>query len=165
MRWKLVVVLAIVAGGGGAIWLLAQKSEPHAVVPAADLRPAKATPPTGARVLRLSGLTSARQFVNINAPKVLGGPEGGGNAMILLKLVKAGSPVKKGQLIAEIDSQSVKDHVDDVTDIVRQAKSDIVKRQAEHAVAWDQAQHTLRQPNPNSPKPQPTPPTPPPPPH
>jgi multidrug resistance efflux pump len=96
-------------------------------------------------VLRLSGLTSARQFANINAPKLRGGPEGGGQAMILMKLAKAGSAVKKGQLIADIDSQSVKDHVDDVADMVRQAKSDIVKRQAEQAVEWETVQKNLRQ--------------------
>ncbi|MDP8979317.1 MAG: efflux RND transporter periplasmic adaptor subunit [Acidobacteriota bacterium] len=133
MLSKLGCALAVFAAGGGALWLQAEKSQPATAVPA------------GARVLRLSGLTSARQFVNINAPKLRGGPEGGSQAMILMKLVKAGAAVKKGQLIADIDSQTVKDHVDDVADMVRQAKSDIVKRQAEQAVEWEIVQKNLRQ--------------------
>jgi HlyD family secretion protein len=96
----------------------------------------------GGRVLRLAGQTSARRFYNITAP-TLRGPEAG-KSLVLMKLVKSGAFVRKGELIAQIDAQTTADHVDDVADLVKQAQSDIVKRKAEQAVEWENLQQTLR---------------------
>ncbi|MCL5743564.1 MAG: efflux RND transporter periplasmic adaptor subunit, partial [Acidobacteria bacterium] len=52
--------------------------------------------------------------------------------------------VKKGELLAEIDSTSTRDHIDDVQDTVTAAANDIVKRKAEQAVEWENLQQTLR---------------------
>src|SRR5205085_3720513 len=93
-------------------------------------------------VLRLTGQTSARTFTNVTAP-MLRSPEGN-RALVLMKLAKAGAFVKKGELIAQIDAQTARDHVDDVADSVRQAQADIRKRRAEQEIEWENLQQTLR---------------------
>jgi len=47
-------------------------------------------------------------------------------------------------LIAQIDAQSIKDHVDDLTALVVQADADIKKRKAEQAIEIENLQQTLR---------------------
>jgi HlyD family secretion protein len=90
--------------------------------------------------IRLNGQTSARNFYNITAP-IMRGPESGGS-MVILKLAKAGSLVKAGDMLVQIDGQTMADHVDDVKDQLRQGENDVAKRKAEQAVelgALDQA--------------------------
>jgi multidrug efflux pump subunit AcrA (membrane-fusion protein) len=64
--------------------------------------------------------------------------------MILLKLAPSGSRVKKGDIIAQIDAQSAEDHIEDVTDTVKQAGNDIHKREAEHLVEMGQLELALK---------------------
>lgn len=92
--------------------------------------------------LRISGQTSARNFVTVTAP-LLRGPENRGS-LVLLELAKSGTAVKKGQLLARIDAQSAQDHIDDLRDTLAQATNDIQKRQAEQKVEWESMQQTLR---------------------
>jgi HlyD family secretion protein len=63
----------------------------------------------------------------------------------LIYLVKPGAPVKKGQTIAQLDATSAGDQEEDVADRLKQAKSDIVSRKAEQAIAWETLQQSLRQ--------------------
>ncbi|MCE5306115.1 MAG: efflux RND transporter periplasmic adaptor subunit [Acidobacteriales bacterium] len=141
LRWLLLPLLLVGAGATGyLIWgKPAPQSKKASVV---VVRTVKATTGPMARTLRLTGQTSARVFAAITAPR-LRGPERG-NAMILIRLVKSGSTVKKGELLAEIDSTSTRDHIDDVQDMVTAAEKDIVKRKAEQAVEWENLQQTLR---------------------
>ena len=143
MRAKILLLLAIAAVGGGTAYLLSGKTSNPKPDAASDLQVVKTAPTTIQRVLRLSGQTSARKYFNVTAP-MLRGPESG-KALVLIKLVKSGAPVKKGELIAQIDAQATEDHLDDVRDQVRQAQNDIVKRKAEQAVEWENLQQTLRQ--------------------
>jgi hypothetical protein len=92
--------------------------------------------------LRLSGQTSARNFSTITAP-LLRGPEMRGS-LVLMKLAKPGSMVHRGDLIAQLDAQSVEDHIDDLKDTVQQAANDVQKRGAEQKVEWEDMQQTLR---------------------
>ncbi|MCX6621560.1 MAG: efflux RND transporter periplasmic adaptor subunit [Acidobacteria bacterium] len=47
-------------------------------------------------------------------------------------------------MLAQLDAQSASDHIDDVSDTVRQAESDVRKRAAEQAVEFDQLSQTAR---------------------
>lgn len=94
------------------------------------------------RTLRVGGTTSAREFANVIAP-ILRGPDAR-NALYLSKVVKGGVTVKKGDVVAQIDVQSLLDRIDDVRDTVRQAENDITKRKAEQSVESEQLQQTLR---------------------
>lgn len=143
MRAKILLLLAIAGLGAGAAYLLSGKTQTPKPAPEINFQVAKAAPSTIQRVLRISGQTSARKYFNVTAP-MLRGPEAG-KALVLIKLVKSGAPVKKGDLIAQIDAQATEDHLDDIVDQVRQGNADIVKRKAEQAVEWETLQQTLRQ--------------------
>lgn len=92
--------------------------------------------------LRMTGQTSARNFANVITPR-LQGPESRGS-MTLLKVAKSGSHVRKGEILAQIDAQSIQDHLDDLYDTVNTAQNDVRKRQAEQAVETETLQQTLR---------------------
>lgn len=142
MRLKIILPAAVLAAGGGALYMLQGKQQaPQRPTP--PLSPARAVTPSTSRTVRLTGLTSARKYATITAP-MLRGPESN-KGLILLSLVKAGSFVRKGEEIARIDAQSTEDHIDDVKDTVKQAESDVVKRKAEQAIESQNLQQTLRQ--------------------
>jgi HlyD family secretion protein len=82
------------------------------------------------------------QFANITAPSMRG-PDSN-REMVLLMTATPGSWVKKGTMIASIDSQSMQDHVDDLSDTIQAAKADIQKRQAEQSIEWDTLEQALR---------------------
>jgi multidrug resistance efflux pump len=94
------------------------------------------------RTSRITGQTAAINFANIVAQRMQG-PESG-REMILIHVAKPGSWVKKGTVIAQIDAQSLQDHVDDLGDTIETAQADIRKRQAEQAIEWENLQQTLR---------------------
>ena len=69
-----------------------------------------------------------RRFMNIGAP-VLQGPDTG-RGLTLIFLAASGTHVKEGQIVAEIDSQDIQDHLVDVEANLSQAKLDIARRKA-----------------------------------
>ena len=93
------------------------------------------------QTVRVSGLTASRSFVNVTAP-ILRGPDGG--QMVLLFLVQSGARVKKGQVVAQIDSKTLEDRIDDIGDEIEQADSDVRKRQAEQAVDLENLNQSIR---------------------
>lgn len=132
--------LALVALGVGsfAVW------KSNASVPAAvrTTPTAKVTRGPLEVSLRVTGQTTASRFRNVTAPR-LTGPEAN-RPLVLTKLIDHGVMVQQGQLLAEIDSAGLKDHMDDVWSSVLQAEADIEKRKAEQAVEWETLQQTLR---------------------
>jgi multidrug resistance efflux pump len=133
------VVLLLI--GGLAAYQLWLKPKPQAAV-VTRIPTVKAVAGTLERTIRISGQTSARNFANIIAP-LLRGPESR-NSLVLLTTAKPGSRVKKGDFLAQIDGQSAQDHIDDVQDMVKQAKSDVDRRAAQQAVEWENLQQTVR---------------------
>lgn len=143
MRVKTGLICLAVAIAGAAYLLAGKPSRETSKEGALETPTAKVALGNITRVLRLSGQTSAREYRNITAPQ-LKGPETS-SAIVLMKLAKPGAPVRKGQLIALVDGQSTKDHVDDVADLVRQADADIRKRKSEQDVEWETLQQIIRQ--------------------
>lgn len=141
LRWLLLPLFLVTAGFAGYLLRAkpASESKPENGI---VVRTAKSENGPLAITMRLSGQTSARVFAAVTAPR-LRGPERGA-AMILVQLAKSGSLVKKGELLAEIDSTNTRDHIDDVEDLVTAAAKDIVKRKAEQAVEWENLNQTLR---------------------
>ena len=117
----------------------AQEPAPAAQVVA---RTAAASTGTLNRILRVTGTTTAINFANITAPRMQG-PESN-RELILLQVAKAGSWVKKGSLVAQIDAQSLIDHVDDLGDTIRAAQADVDKRRAEQSIEMENLMQTLR---------------------
>ncbi|MCS6953008.1 MAG: HlyD family efflux transporter periplasmic adaptor subunit [Bryobacterales bacterium] len=132
------MVAAVVAGY--ALW---KKPWPvGSPAAAAAVRTATATVGPLDHVLRLAGQTSATNYANITVP-IFRGREGG-QELTLIKLAKAGAMVAAGDVVAELDSQALQDHIDDVQSTINQADADIKKRRAEHLVDWENLQQTLR---------------------
>ncbi|HTM52018.1 MAG TPA: HlyD family efflux transporter periplasmic adaptor subunit [Bryobacteraceae bacterium] len=106
------------------------------------IRTAKVTSGSIKRVLRLTGATAAKNFSMVAAP-MMRGPDAG-RALVLIYVAKSGGMVKKGEVVAQIDAQSMKDHVDDIDTQVLQADADIRKRKAEQELAWEGLQQNIR---------------------
>lgn len=140
-RWK-VWIAVLLAAAAVALAVKLWRSSPAQQPAAVSIRTARVARGTLVETLRVAGSTAARNFVNIVAP-MMRGPDSG-RALILMKLVKAGMPVKKGDIIAEIDAQPIKDHVDDLSALVVQAAADVRKRQAEHAIEMENLRQTVR---------------------
>jgi multidrug efflux pump subunit AcrA (membrane-fusion protein) len=132
-----VVILAVV-------WaVVARRQSAQRQAPATPaVRTAKVVAGPLRRMVRLAGTTSARNFANIVAPQMRG-PDSG-RALVLIFLITPGAMVKKGEVLARIDAQSIKDHVDDITAQVVTAEADIRKRQAEHAIEMENVRQQLR---------------------
>jgi HlyD family secretion protein len=94
------------------------------------------------RLVRISGQTSARRSATIMVP-VFRGPDSGRD-LTLMNTAKPGSFVHKGDMVAELDPQNLRDHIDDMNDTVQQAENDIDKKKAEQAVEWETLQQSLR---------------------
>jgi multidrug efflux pump subunit AcrA (membrane-fusion protein) len=132
--WKKVLAALLVAGAALLSWQtwLKPKAPDPAVAALASIRTTKVTVGPLVKTLRVSGQTTSMEYNNITAP-IMRGPDSG-RAMILLSLTNSGSRVKKGQVLAQIDIQSMVDHVDEVKDDIERAQSDIDKRKAEQII-------------------------------
>ncbi len=141
LLWAVAIVSVVIVIGVLALQQLGAKPE-SAAPPTLIVPTAKATTGPLERTLRIGGVTSSSNYVNVTTPR-LAGPEAG-RELILLSLVQSGTLVKKGDLVAQIDGESFQEHMDDVMDSVRNSEADIRKRKAEHAVDWENLQQTLR---------------------
>ncbi len=147
-KWLYFLVFALVAGGGWAVYkyFLQPKADPASSASQAGgtVQVRSATVASGPidRTLRLSGVTAAKDFAAILAP-MMRGPDAG-RALVLIDLAKSGTFIKKGELVAQIDAQSIRDHLDDVKAQVIQADADIRKRQAEQATATEDMRQNIR---------------------
>ncbi|MEO8027690.1 MAG: HlyD family efflux transporter periplasmic adaptor subunit [Bryobacteraceae bacterium] len=134
-------MLAVIAGAAG-YWAYSTNAAKQQAAPVAGIRTAKAVAGPLIQTTRIAGTSSARKFANVTAP-TMRGREGSGQMNILF-IAKSGTLVKKGDKLLEIDAQSMQDHVDDLADTIRQAASDVQRRQAEQMVEWEALQQTLR---------------------
>jgi len=79
------------------------------------------------RTLRVTGSVVSRNFSNIVVP-LAQAPET--RELVLISLPPNGSPVKEGEVIAQLETQAVKDHLDDVEAMVRQTELDLKRLRA-----------------------------------
>jgi HlyD family secretion protein len=141
-RWKWPAFCAAIVVVAIIVLVLVRNRSAAPAQPSAAIRTAKVTTGPLERVLRLSGTTSARNFASISAP-MMRGPDSG-RALILISLAKSGSIVRKGDLVAQIDAQAIRDHVDDIDAQVHQAQSDIRKRMAEQQIEMENLRQNVR---------------------
>jgi HlyD family secretion protein len=133
---------AVLAIGGVAAWMLSGKQANQQAQQAAQtsVKTAKVSKGSLVQTVRVTGLTASRSFVNMTAPIL----RGEANAMVLIFLVQSGARVKKGELVAQIDSKTAEDHIDDIGDDIEQADADIRKRKAEQAVDLENLNQSIR---------------------
>src|SRR3954454_18728283 len=106
-RWPYFVaaVLVLVA----AAWYLRPQPKKTTGVSVATVKVARGVVQS---TRRISGSIGAGRFINIGAP-VLQAPDTG-RGLTLIFLAASGTRVRKGDLIAEIDAQDIKEHLVDV---------------------------------------------------
>lgn len=142
--WKGWLIAALVAGGAWAGYEFGYKrsvaarnaQNSIAVIPVVKAKLDKLEVRS-----RVSGSSAAREYANVTAPMIRG-PEGN-RPMVLLDLAPSGTMVKKGDMLAKIDGQSLQDHIDDVKDTVEAAEADVRKRKAELEIDWKNMQLTI----------------------
>jgi RND family efflux transporter MFP subunit len=141
-RWRLPLLILLAGLLGAALYLLLKPGPATQVGSTGLVQTAGVTSGPLARVVRVSGQTSARSFATIMVP-TFRGPDSGRD-LTLMKVAAAGAFVKKGDIVAELDAQSLKDHIDDMNDQVAQVENDVLKKKAEQDVEWESLQQNLR---------------------
>lgn len=142
MRPLLVVALLAAAGVGAWLYVRTARASGAAQTVLAATRTATVQRGTLDVRLRISGSTTATDFVNITAPR-LRGPEAG--PMVILKLAAAGAMVNPGDVVLEFDPQSMKDHLDDTIDGLRDRQNDVAKRKVNNELRMENLRQSLRQ--------------------
>ena len=131
------IVILLVAG---AAWYLRPQQQKTRQTVA--VRTVKVIRGSLAITRRVPGSITASRFANVTAP-ILQAPDSG-RGMTLTYLAASGSMVKKGDLLAEIDSQDARDHLDDVEAMVVQADLDIAKRKSVQVAQMEAMKQRLR---------------------
>jgi HlyD family secretion protein len=151
-RGPFVALILIVALA--AAWQLRPRPEAK---PMLSVRTVKAVRGVLQRTLRVSGNIAATRFSSVFAP-IVQAPDSASHGLVLIKLATNGGFVKEGDVLAEIDGQSVKDHIDDVQAMVNQSALDLrrvrAQQQSRHEAMeqqvraakadWEKAQQDMR---------------------
>lgn len=93
------------------------------------------------RTIMVAGPTSARNYATIKVPTQRGR---GGGALNLVKLIDGGTEVKKGDVVAQLDPESMLQALDDFDDTVSQAEANLRTRKAQQAVDVERLLQTVR---------------------
>jgi HlyD family secretion protein len=140
LRTAALIVLSC-AGALGVYRFVAGRPAQQRAGAVAAARTAKVTSASIQRVARLTGSTSARNYAQILAPRMRAE---GGRQLTLIFLTKAGGYVKAGDVVARIDTQAMRDRLDDLDAQITQADADIQKRKAQLALDNENMMQTLR---------------------
>lgn len=138
-RYWMVMLLALLTAGGVLVY---KRQAPARSAATTGLRVLKVSSGTAAPALRVTGTTSAKSYVSINAP-VMMGPDAG-RGLLLQTVVPSGTMVKAGQVIAQIDSQAIRDHADDVAAMILQADDTIKRRRADQTIELENLRQNIR---------------------
>lgn len=167
-RWPLLVLILVVAASV-VIWNFRRQQTGGAGRGAPVGRTVKVFAGPFEETLRVSGTIGARNFAAIVAPQMrgreggqgggpTGGSPGGGSPggrdrggggglgqLIIMKLAPAGTHVKKGDVIAQFDSQWEIDHIEGVKNDIATKQAAVDKRRAEMAIETETFNQQLRQ--------------------
>ncbi|MBA3974909.1 MAG: hypothetical protein C0504_11920 [Candidatus Solibacter sp.] len=137
---KLVFFLSLIAFGAAILYYVN--------------RPAPMTPSTPTAIktapvelgdvefrLRIVGSTTAMNTAAITGPRQ-SGPDSG--AMMILRMADSGKFVRKGDVVAEIDPQTLQDHIDDTVAGLRDRENDVKKKQIQQELDTENLRQSLR---------------------
>jgi multidrug efflux pump subunit AcrA (membrane-fusion protein) len=127
--WVGLLLIGLVCGGA---WLYRAQTRTNQTPASGAVRVIRVAEGATARALRVTGTTSARVFAAVNGPRMMGPDAGRG--MLLQSIAKSGSLVKPGEVIAEIDSQNIRDHADDIGALVQQTDDLVKRRKADQSI-------------------------------
>ena len=123
-----------------AAWFF--RPTPHKAAAPLVVPTARATRGVVEATRRITGSIIAGRFANIAAP-VLRAPDQG-RGLTLTFLATSGTHVKEGDVIAELDTADVVDHIDDVQADVAQSALDIKRRKAVYIAQLESLRQRLR---------------------
>lgn len=135
------VLAAVAVVAGGAYWLYQSRVQASRSAAATGIRTIRVSAGSAAPLLRVGGTTSARNYSSIYAPIMMGPDSGRG--LLLESVIKSGTVVKAGQVIAHLDTQSINDHADDVLAIVQQDEDAIKRRKADQTIELENLRQTI----------------------
>jgi RND family efflux transporter MFP subunit len=92
--------------------------------------------------IRINGTTRSMNYAELTAPRLRG--PGLERAMNILKLAPSGTFVKKGDVVAELDSQTLKDRIDDEIAELREEENNLKKRRYEQELDMENLRQSLR---------------------
>ncbi|HRJ17979.1 MAG TPA: efflux RND transporter periplasmic adaptor subunit [Bryobacteraceae bacterium] len=143
---QLVPYLTLVAIGAGILlfmnYLNQQKAKQAAAAVQTTYKIATATRGDLNLKVRLNGVTTARDYADIVAPRLRG--RGMERGMNILKLAPAGSIIQAGELVAELDAQTLKDRIDDERDNLDQRENNVKKLKVQQELDMENLRQTLR---------------------
>ena len=93
------------------------------------------------RTVMVAGPTSARNYATIKVPAQRGR---GGGALNLIKLIDGGTEVKKGDVVAQLDPESMLQQLDDFEDNISSSEAALRTRKASQAVDMERLLQTVR---------------------
>jgi HlyD family secretion protein len=137
-HWPVVILVLLFTVA--AAWQFRPRTEAK---PLLAVRTVRAVRGVLQRTLRISGSVSATRFSNIFAPLVQA-PDSAAHGLVLIKLPPNGSVVKEGDVIAQIDGQSVQDHLDDVEAMVSQGALDMRRVRAQQQSRHEAMEQQIR---------------------
>lgn len=143
---KIVFFLALIAVGAGILYFLnsleKKKAQAAAAAQATVTRVTSISRGDIEVKLRLNGVTTARNSVVITAPRLRG--RGLDRGMNILKLAPAGKFVKKGDVVAELDAQTLRDRIDDDVATLRDRENEVEKRKVQLELDMENLRQSLR---------------------
>lgn len=137
---KLVFFLSLIAFGAAILYYVNRPAPVKLAAPTAIKTAAVEFGDIEYR-LRIVGSTTAINTVAITGP-IQSGPDSG--AMVILKMADSGKFVKKGEVVAEIDPQSLQDHIDDTVAGLRDKENDVKKKQIQQELDMENLRQSLR---------------------
>lgn len=138
-RYRLLVPLLIGLTLG---WVVYQNLETRpASVSASRVRTAAVERGPIRRTIRLGGSIVSRNAAAIIAPRLRGR---GARRLTLIRMAAAGSMVKKGDVVAEFDSEAQDRALENETSALLQAEMALAKRKAQHTVTAESDRQRLR---------------------
>lgn len=141
-HWKGFLITALIVGSLVGAYNYWSNQQAAKRAPAVVSRTGKVTVGPFIRTLRVGGVTAARDYSNVTAPRLRGFESR--SQMELLSLAKNGSWIKKGDTLAQIDPGYLIDHVDDIKSTITESRADVEKRKAEQGVELEALLQTLR---------------------
>ncbi len=145
-RWVMWSVVTGVMLAGWGTYLLAERVTPSNQAAATSAVPMiEVHSGTIERILRVTGQTSARNYASIVVARFRGQPGMGRSSnLTLTKLTPGGSLVKAGDVVAELDTESMLTTIDDLKANLEQAQLDLAKQKAQQALDWTTLVETVR---------------------
>lgn len=144
LRRLLPFVALVLVGAGilGYLNYLNQRNAQRAAASRTSFKIATTTRGDLSLKVRLNGFTTAREYADILAPRLRG--RGMERGMNIMKLAPAGSFVQKGDIVAELDAQTLKDRIDDELDTLHQRENAIAKQKVQQELDMENLNQTLR---------------------